>query len=75
MTALSDRDRRVLDFEGRFWHHQASKDEAARVEFGWTSIRHVQIVNALIRRPEALAYAPTTVRRLQRIRARRRTRV
>lgn len=39
--------------------------------FGCLAVRHYQRVNALLDRPEALAYDPHLVRRLQRLRAAR----
>lgn len=72
---LTDQERAVLDFEGRTYRYLAAKEADARREFGWSSVRHAQVVGALLERPDALAYAPATVRRLQRLRdARRRQR-
>ena len=44
------------------------REETAIVEtFGWLPVRHYQVLNALLDRPEAPAYAPLVVRRLQRL--------
>lgn len=66
---LSDLDRAVLDFEGRFWRYAGAKEAAIVAEFGTTVTRHYQRVAALLGRPEAVAYAPATVRRLRAARA------
>lgn len=66
---LTDREREILDFEaGPHWRYQGAKEAAVRARFGWSLTRHVQVVNALLDRPEALAYAPMTVKRLRRLR-------
>jgi len=60
--------RRVLDFEGRWYRHAGAKEAAIRDEFGWTAARYYQTLNDLVDDPDALAYAPVTIRRLQRVR-------
>lgn len=72
MTALTELERELLDFEGKTWRYQSMKEQAARDQFDMTAVRYQQVINALIRRPEALAYAPMLVRRRQRLRARNR---
>lgn len=69
---LTDRERLALDIAGRFYVHQSSRDEAARTELGMTAIRYTQFLNALIDRPAAIAYSPSVVNRLRRLRERRR---
>lgn len=68
---LSARDRAILDFEQGWWKYPGAKDSAIRVEFGHTSVRHYQLLNALIDRPEALEHDPLLVRRLLRLRRER----
>lgn len=70
---LDQRDRDILDFEGWAFRHMASKEQAARDLFGTTAVVYFQRLNALIDRPEALAYAPVTVKRLRRLRDARRS--
>lgn len=72
-TELSDRDREILDFEGGWWKYQGAKEDEVRRRFDLSATRYYQIVNALIDRSEALAYAPTTVKRLRRLRDNRRS--
>lgn len=76
MPDLTDRDVEILDFErGQHWKYAGAKEQAIRERFGVSATRYYQWLNALIERPEALAAAPTTVKRLRRLRdQRRRTR-
>lgn len=66
MTALSDRDRAILDFERGLWHYQGSKEQAIRDTFDMSATRYAQIVAALVRKPEALEAHPVLVNRLRR---------
>ncbi|HHC07421.1 MAG TPA: DUF3263 domain-containing protein [Actinobacteria bacterium] len=68
---LSERERRILDFEGRWWQYPAPKDRAIRDYLGMSATRYYQVLRRLLDDDEALAYAPLTVRRLRRDRARR----
>lgn len=65
---LSDRDRRILDFEREWTHHRQPRDEAVRERFGLSTTRYYQVLNAVIDSPAAIAYDPMLVRRLQRVR-------
>lgn len=65
--ALSDRDRQVLDLEATFWRTTGAKTEAIR-GLNLTATRYYQILNRLLDNPDALAYAPTTINRLRRLR-------
>lgn len=64
---LSDRDRAVLDIEATFWRTTGAKTEAIR-GLNLTATRYYQILNQLLDNPDALAYAPTTINRLRRLR-------
>ncbi|MBO1765974.1 MULTISPECIES: DUF3263 domain-containing protein [Allobranchiibius] len=66
---LSDRDRRILDFERTWWKLQGSKEQAIRETFDLSSTRYYQALNSLIDTPGALAYDAMLVKRLQRLRA------
>lgn len=68
MTDLTDRDRRILDFEGQWWKYAGAKEQAIREQFDLSATRYSQIVNRLLDQPAALAYAPMTVNRLRRVR-------
>lgn len=69
---LTDRDRAMLTFEGRWWHHKGAKEETIRREFDMSATRYYQVLGALIQRPEALAAESMIVNRLRRLRAARR---
>lgn len=65
---LSEDDAAILDFEALGWNHPGAKEQAVLERFGVSMVRYFQLVNALIDRPEALAYSPLLVRRLARLR-------
>ena len=68
-SELSERDRRILDFERTWWKLQGSKEQAIRETFDLSSTRYYQALNSLIDTPDALAYDAMLVKRLQRLRA------
>ena len=70
-AALSDRDRRILEFERQWWKYAGAKEQAIRDLFDMSSTRYYQILNTLIDTPEALAVDPMLVKRLRRMRASR----
>lgn len=75
MNDLTDHERAILDFEGGpHWTYQGAREDEIRRRFGLSPTRYHQQLNALLDRPEALAYAPTTVKRLLRLREARRVR-
>ena len=72
---LSGRDREILNFERQWWKYAGAKEQSIRDEFDMSATRYYQVLNALIDRPEALAYDPMLIKRLRRLRAtRQRTR-
>jgi Protein of unknown function (DUF3263) len=75
VAVLGDRDRAILEFERQWWRYAGAKEQAVRELFEMSATRYYQVLNALIDRPEALAYDPMLVKRLRRLRsARQRTR-
>jgi hypothetical protein len=66
---VSERDRRVLDFEGSWWLYPGPKDRAIGDYVGMSASRYYQALRRLIDDDAALAYAPLTVRRLRRMRS------
>lgn len=70
---LSERERAMLDFEATWRASRQPKDDQIRARFGLSTPRYYQNINALIDRPEALAYAPVLVQRLRRLREQRRS--
>lgn len=65
---LSDKDRRVLDFEGSWWLYPEPKDRAIPEYLGMSATRYYQVLRRLMDDGAALEHAPLTVRRLRRIR-------
>lgn len=70
--ALSVKSMMTLDFEARRWKYAGAKETAIRDLFSESATRYYQRLEALLDDPAALAYAPGTVRRLQRLRDLRR---
>ena len=70
-SSLSDRDRRILEFERQWWKYAGAKEQAIRDLFEMSSTRYYQILNGLIDTPEALAFDPMLVKRLRRMRSAR----
>jgi hypothetical protein len=68
---LSERDRQLLAFERLWWKYAGAKEQAIREEFAMSATRYYQVLNALIDRPEALAFDPLLVKRLRRLRSAR----
>jgi hypothetical protein len=69
---LSDRDRRILDFERTWWIEPGPKEQAIRSRLDLSPTRYYQRLAELMETDEALAYDPLVVRRLRRVRQRRR---
>ena len=65
MAPLTDQDKALLDFAGRWYRLPGAMAEAIQSELGMSQTRYWTRVNVLIDRPEALAYAPSTVNRLR----------
>ena len=70
-ASLSDRDRRILEFERQWWKYAGAKEQAIRDLFDMSGTRYYQLLNGLIDTPEALAFDPMLVKRLRRMRAAR----
>lgn len=68
---LTERDRRILDFERRWWKHAGAKEQAIRDTFGLSATRYYQLLNALLDHPAALAAEPVLIGRLRRLRSSR----
>lgn len=69
---LSDDERAMIDFERAWWKYASAKETEVRRRWGISSTVYYLRLNALLERPEALAYDPMTVRRLVRLREIRR---
>ena len=70
-TQLSDRDRRILEFERQWWKYAGAKEQAIKDLFDMSATRYYQVLNQLIDSPEALAADPMLIKRLRRMRAQR----
>jgi hypothetical protein len=70
-TALSDRDRSILEFERQWWKFAGAKEQAIRDLFDMSATRYYQVLNALLDNPAALEADPMLVKRLRRMRAAR----
>lgn len=68
MPELTPDETAILDFAALEWTHVGAKEAAIVQQFGVLPPRFYQQLNALIGRPEALAYNPLLVRRLVRLR-------
>jgi hypothetical protein len=69
---LSERDRRILDFERSWWQRPGTKQEAIRDELGLSPTRYYAVLGDLTDSPDAQAYDPLVIRRVRRLRAQRR---
>ena len=70
-ATLSDRDRRILEFERQWWKYAGAKEQAIKDLFDMSATRYYQILNSLIDSPAALQADPMLVKRLRRMRAAR----
>ena len=71
MADLTDEQRAMLDFERHHWRLPGAKDDEVRERFEVSLVTYQKRLNALLDEPEAVAYAPATVRRLRRLRQKR----
>jgi hypothetical protein len=71
MTALSERDMRILAFEQSWWRLAGAKEREILEVFAMPVTRYYQLLNDLIDRPEAAEFDPVLVTRLRRQRSRR----
>jgi len=69
--ALTEREAQILAFEGKWWKHAGSKEQAIRDAFGVSSTRYYQLLNGLLDNPAALAHDPVLIGRLRRLRSTR----
>ena len=70
-SALTERERAILEFERSWWRYAGAKEQAIRDLFDMSATRYYQVLNALIDRSEALAADPMLVKRLRRLRSAR----
>lgn len=65
---LTDRQRAMLAFEGRWWKYEGAKETAIREEFDCSATRYYQELRHLIDLPSALIADPMLIKRLRRLR-------
>ena len=70
-ATLSDRNRRILEFERQWWRYAGAKEQAIRELFECSTTRYYQMLNTLIDDPAALRADPMLVKRLRRMRSTR----
>jgi Protein of unknown function (DUF3263) len=71
LSALSERDMRLLAFERGTWRTAGAKEQAIVEVLGISATRYYQLLNELIDSPDALKFDPVLVKRLRAQRARR----
>ena len=71
MSALSERDMRLLAFERGTWRTAGAKEQAIVEVLGIPATRYYQLLNELIDNPDALRFDPVLVKRLRAQRTRR----
>lgn len=70
--ALTERDRKILDFERSWWTQPGPKDAQIREQFELSTTRYYQLLAELVDDEGAMELDPLVVRRLRRQRDRRR---
>jgi hypothetical protein len=68
-SPFGDQERQVLEFERYWWKYAGAKERAIKDNLGMSATRYYQMLNQIIDMPQALAYDPILVKRLQRLRA------
>ncbi len=71
MSALSERDMRLLAFERGTWRTAGAKEQAIVEVLAISATRYYQLLNELIDSPDALKFDPVLVKRLRAQRTRR----
>ncbi|UUW87382.1 DUF3263 domain-containing protein [Pimelobacter simplex] len=69
MPELTPDETAILVFERQWWKHAGAKESMVHEVFGVSMTRYYQRLHALLDRPEALAFDPLVVKRLQRLRS------
>lgn len=71
LPELTERERKILDFEDQWWKYGGAKDQVIRDQFSLSATTYYQVLSGLLDRQEALAYRPMLVKRLRRLRTTR----
>lgn len=59
----------MLDFERSWWKLPGPKDRDINEHLGFSATMYYRVLRTALDKPDAMAYDPLTVRRLQRLRA------
>ena len=68
-STFGDRERDILEFERFWWKYAGAKERAIKARLDMSATRYYQLLNQIIDMPDAVAYDPILVKRLQRLRA------
>ena len=68
-TGFGDSEAKILEFERFWWKYAGAKERAIKENLGMSATRYYQLLNQIIDMPEAVAYDPILVKRLQRLRS------
>ena len=66
---FGERERQILEFERFWWKYAGAKERAIKETLDMSATRYYQLLNQVIDMPDAVAYDPILVKRLQRLRA------
>ena len=69
VAVFGDKERQILEFERFWWKYAGAKERAIKDSLDMSATRYYQFLNLIIDMPEAVAYDPILVKRLQRLRA------
>ena len=68
MSALTEQEIDMLDFERTWWKHAGVKEQAIKERFAMSATRYYQQLNDLLEKPAAMEHDPILVKRLKRLR-------
>ena len=69
MSALTEQEIDMLDFERTWWKHAGVKEQAIKERFAMSATRYYQMLNDLLEKPAAVEHDPILVKRLKRLRS------
>lgn len=64
---LTEGQKQILDFAGKNWSNAGERENDIRSTFGYDSTRFFHRLHSLKDHPEAVAYAPTVMRRVNEV--------
>ena len=69
VAVFGDKERQILEFERFWWKYAGAKERGIKESLDMSATRYYQLLNQIIDKPDAVAYDPILVKRLQRLRA------